>query len=237
MIKPQFTDLDHLTWKTLVLKQKPLREIQIIPEFSKGLVDLGIDESSIPDLEIVNKKLKNITGWQGVYVSGFEEPVSFFKMLSEKKFPIGSFIRNIENLSYTPEPDIFHDLYGHIPFFTLQEYSHFCQNFGLTALRYAHNPQIVEEFQRLFWFMIEFGLVETKAGLRVFGAGIASSFAECEYALSDRPKVMNFDLEVIRSKPFRIDILQETLFKMRSPSDLYDCLEAFEAPYKARIYV
>lgn len=231
MIKPIFTEMDHLTWKTLFEKQSPLRYTQIIPEFSQGLKVLGIDETKIPDLDIVNKKLQAMTGWQGVFVSGFEEPKSFFKMLSEKKFPIGSFIRNIENLSYTPEPDIFHDLYGHLPFFTILEYAQFCQEFGTRALKYIDQPNIVEEFQRLFWFAIEFGLIDTAQGTRIFGAGIASSFSECDYALSLQPKVVEFDLETIRKKPFRIDLLQDTLFKFKSANDLYQSLEAFEKKY------
>jgi len=232
MISPSFTEQDHKTWQTLYRNQTPLRSQQMVSVFSQGLTKLGITDERIPQLSEVNSKLKPLTGWQGVFVKGFEEPRSFFKMLSEKKFPIGSFIRSPEDLSYTPEPDIFHDLYGHMPFFIDSQYGDFCQEFGNRALKYVGNEQIVKEFQRLFWFMIEFGLLETVDGNRIFGAGIASSHSECAYALSNKPQVKMFNIEDIRRQDFRIDMIQNILFKIKSTQDLYSCLEEFEKPYR-----
>ena len=157
----------------------------------------------------------------------------FFAMLANKHFPIGGFIRDPKDLSYTPAPDVFHDLYGHIPFYTIPEYADFCENFGRCALKYKNNTQAIEEFQRLFWFTVEFALTKTKSGVRIFGAGIASSFSECAYALSNQPRVHAFDLEVIRQKDFRIDILQTDLYLLESPQQLYSCLAEFEKKYKA----
>lgn len=225
---PQFTKQDHETWKELFLKQAPLRDFQIIPEFSKGLKLLEMNYDAIPDLSLVNSRLEKLTGWNGQYVDGFVEPVDFFKMLSDKKFPIGNFIRDPKDLSYTPEPDVFHDLYGHIPFYTIPEYAYFCEEFGRRALKYKNEKKAVDEFQRLFWFTVEFGLVQTLRGVRIFGAGIASSFSECAYALSEKPRVHSFDLSVMRNKDFRIDLIQEDLFLMDSPQQLYACLEQFE---------
>ncbi len=230
--RPVFTENEQLTWKQLFENQTPLRKTQIIPEFSDGLESLGITSNQIPDLDSVNERLKRMTGWQGIFVKGFESPSTFYEMLSEKKFPIGSFIRDSKDLSYTPEPDIFHDLYGHIPFYTIPEYGDFCQDFGQRGLHYLKSEKITEEFQRLFWFTIEFGLLKTSAGLKIFGAGIASSFGECAYALSDQPVKKKFDIEEIRNKSFRIDLMQKELFVIENMNQLYQCLDDFERIYK-----
>lgn len=229
MITPRkYTPEDHDTWRRLFERQTPLRSAQIIPEFTKGLELLGITGEQIPNLEKVNEKLYALTGWRGVLVEGLEGPDAFYKMLANKTFPVGNFIREPKDLSYTPEPDVFHDLYGHLPFYTIPEYGKFCQDFGVRGQKYLSSPEITEEFQRLFWFTAEFGLIKTSAGLRIFGAGIASSFGECAYALSETPKVINFDLNKVRNQPFRIDIMQDTLFLLESAQQLYSCLDDFE---------
>ena len=226
-----FTPEEHKTWKLLFDRQTPLRSEQLIPEFSEGLAILGITHENIPDLNQVNDRLYPLTGWQGVPVNGFEGPETFYHMLAERKFPIGNFIRDIKDLSYTPEPDIFHDLYGHIPFFTIPAYADFCCEFGLRSSRYLFSEKITREFQRFFWFSIEFGLIKTKKGRRIFGSGIASSFGECEYALSTKPQVVPFNLEKMREQEFRIDVIQNILFELDSAEQLYQCLDAFEKPY------
>ncbi|MGZ3773449.1 MAG: phenylalanine 4-monooxygenase [Pseudobdellovibrionaceae bacterium] len=234
MITPRnYTTEDHETWRRLFQRQTPLRSVQVIPEFSKGLELLGITDERIPDLEKVNAKLRSLTGWEGVLVQGLEGPEAFYRMLANKQFPIGNFIRDPKDLSYTPEPDVFHDLYGHIPFYTMPEYGEFCQEFGIRGQKYLSSEKITEEFQRLFWFTAEFALIKTTAGIRIFGAGIVSSFGECAYSLSGKPNVLNFDLEKIRNKEFRIDIMQETLFLLDSTEQLYGCLDEFEKGYLA----
>ena len=222
---------EHETWRILYARQAEKRSEQIIPEFSFGLEALGFKADRIPDLNAINKKLKALTGWQGVAVEGFEEFHSFYEMLANKQFPIGNFIRDRKDLSYTPAPDVFHDLYGHIPFLATPEYAHFNYDFGRRLLKYTDRPQVLREFERLYWFSMEFALIETPAGRRIFGAGIASSHKECAYALSTEPEVVPFDIEVIRQQDFRIDILQPRLFCLKSRAQLYQCLDAFEKPY------
>ena len=234
IVNPEFSQQDHQTWRQLFQNQSPLRCEQIIPEFTEGLNYLGITQDHIPDLAAVNSKLQKKTGWEGVFVKGFESPLTFYEMLAHKKFPIGSFIRDAKDLSYTPEPDIFHDLYGHIPFYTIPEYASFCQDFGQRGLKYLNSEKITEEFQRLFWFTIEFGLLKTTKELKVFGAGIASSFGECAYALSNKPVKKAFNLEDIRNKPFRIDLMQDQLFVIEDIHQLYKCLDDFEKKYKEK---
>jgi phenylalanine-4-hydroxylase len=226
-----FTPSEHGTWKTLFDRQAVLRDVQIHPIFSRGIQALGMTGERIPDLERVNAKLRKLTGWEGVAVEGFEEIESFYPMLARRQFPIGNFIRDKKDLSYTPAPDVFHDLYGHLPFFTDPVYADFCHEFGVRAMKHIEHHERLLEFERLFWFALEFGLIEMPEGRRIFGAGIASSFGECEYALSDRPNVVPFDLDVIRKREFRIDVFQETLFLLRNVNELYECLGEFEKSF------
>lgn len=226
-----FTPTEHRTWKALFDRQSPKRDSQIIPQFSKGLQALQITADCIPDLENVNSRLRKLTGWEGVPVEGLEEGESFYTMLADKKFPIGNFIRDEKDLSYTPAPDIFHDLYGHIPFYADSQYAEFCEEYGKQASQFKNDAKILREFERFFWFTVEFGLIETSQGRRIFGAGIASSYGECEYALSDKPEILPFDVELIRNQEFRIDVFQEKLFLLKNTDQLYRSLETFSRVY------
>lgn len=224
----KFSPVEQATWRKLFKIQTPKRELQKHGVFLNGLDILKITEEEVPNLDFVNKELLRLTGFQGVPVEGLETPRDFFAMLAERKFPVGNFIRSNDDLSYTPAPDVFHDLYGHIPFLTNLEYANFCYGFGKRAMRYAQRPDILNQFDRLFWFAVEFPLIKTSKGDRIFGSGIASSFIECEFALSRKPKVEPFDVNIIRQTSFRIDTLQERLFILENTEQLYSCLDAFE---------
>jgi phenylalanine-4-hydroxylase len=223
----EFSKEEHETWKMLYERLTPLREKQLHPIFLKGLEVLGFTSDHIPDLEKVNQKLEALTGFKGVPVDGLEKGCDFFRMLSHREFPIGNFIRNKNDLSYTPAPDVFHDLYGHIPFFADSAYADFCYRFGKEASRFSLEPSILKEYETLFWFGVEFPLIDTPEGKRIFGGGIASSFTECAYALSDKPHVFPFNPSMIRKKDYRIDQLQTELFILKSPEELYCCLDGF----------
>lgn len=212
------------TWSTILDNHSRTREEQVVDLFHKGIKTLGIDSRNIPTLEVVNEKLKPLTGFQGVFVDGLEEGNNFYKMLSKRKFPVGNFIRDKQDLSYTPEPDIVHDLYGHLPFFVDKDYSDFCQKFGEMACQFADREDLLRQFERFFWFTIEFGLIKTSEGIRVFGAGIASSTGECNYALGGEPEVLPFDVDTIRKQEFRIDQMQKKLFLIENTEQLYGSL-------------
>lgn len=222
-----FTSEDHETWKEILTIHEKKRDQQICDIFLDGLKKLHLTKDRIPSLAEVNHIIRQCSGFEGVFVEGLEEGPSFYKMLSERKFPVGNFIRSREDLSYTPAPDIVHDLYGHLPFYTDKAYGDFCQRFGQAACRYADRADILHQFERLFWFTAEFGLVKTTKGIRIFGAGIASSTGECDYALSSTPEVRPFDLENIRKQEFRIDLMQKVLYCLESPEQLYNCLPQF----------
>jgi phenylalanine-4-hydroxylase len=224
----QFTSEEDQTWRELFERQEKLRSQQIYHIFEDGLAVLEMESTRVPDLDRVNSILMKKTGFKGVPVTGHEDPRSFFPMLARGDFPIGNFIRDRKDINYTPAPDVFHDLYGHLPFYANEDYAKFSKDFGRRGSKYIENPDLLRQWERLFWFGLEFSLVKTPSGNRVFGAGLASSFGETAYALSSKPEVIPFDLEVIRRQEFRIDIFQEKVFILESPEQLYGCLDAFE---------
>jgi phenylalanine-4-hydroxylase len=223
-----FTPEEHETWKVMFERQVPKRDQQIFHLFSEGIRALGIDAERVPDIEAVNAKLKRLTGFEGVPVVGLEEDQPFYQMLGERQFPIGNFIRDRKDVSYTPAPDVFHDLYGHLPFLADRDYADFCAELGRRATKVGQNSDSLKQWARLFWFAVEFSLIKTPVGNRIFGAGIASSYGECEYALSTRPEILPFDLETIRLRDFRVDEFQRTIFLMESTQQIYGCLDEFE---------
>ncbi len=224
-----FSELEHDTWRRLYERLGECRARQAHPLFVRGLEALGITGESIPRLDEVNARLMALTGWRGVPVTGLEDGRSFFALLAERCFPIGAFIRDAKDLSYTPAPDVFHDMYGHLPLFADPDYAAFNEAFGKVASRHAHDPVRLRQFERLYWFGLEFPLIETPQGRRIFGGGILSSFGESNYALSGEPEVLPFSLELIRDQEFRIDQMQTRLFVLDRPETLYGGLAQFEA--------
>lgn len=224
-----FTEQEHSTWRQLFERLADCRERLAHPMFVAGLDALGIDGHRIPALPDVNERLFARTGWRGVPVTGLEDAKSFFQLLARREFPIGAFIRDARDLSYTPAPDVFHDMYGHLPLFADREYADFNHRIGLAAQRWLDDPIQLRRFERYYWFGLEFPLVETPVGRRIFGGGILSSFGESAYALSPEPEVLSFDLEAIRDQEYRIDVMQPRLFVLDTPDTLYSSLRSFEA--------
>ncbi|MCO5143889.1 MAG: phenylalanine 4-monooxygenase [Oligoflexia bacterium] len=211
-------------WKSILSEHSKTRSNQVYELFDQGITRLGIEPNQIPDVNEINRRLEPMTGWRGILVNGLEEGSVFYKMLANRLFPIGNFIRDKKDLSYTPEPDIVHDLYGHLPFLTDKKYADFCQKLGEAACRVMDRPDLLRQYERFFWFTVEFALVNTPKGNRIFGAGIASSIGECTYALSKEPELLPFDVDTIRKQEFRIDQMQAKLFLLESPEQLYESL-------------
>ncbi|MCB0405386.1 MAG: hypothetical protein KDD51_11425, partial [Bdellovibrionales bacterium] len=161
-------------------------------------------------------------------VDGLEGGDSFYPALARREYPIGNFIRDAADLGYTPAPDVIHDLYGHIPLLANADYADFCQRYAATACKYLDDSTRFAQFERFFWFTVEFGLIETSKGRRIFGAGILSSKAESDYALSFGPEVVKFSIEAIVRQDYRIDQFQQRLFLLQSTQQLYESLPAVE---------
>lgn len=232
-----FTPAEHDTWRALFARLAHCRDHLAHPTFVAGLSALGITGERIPDLGTVNARLHALTGWRGVPVTGLEDAASFFTLLARREFPIGAFIRDAKDLSYTPAPDVFHDLYGHLPLFADPAYADFNHRIGLAALPHLSDPLQLRRFERFYWFALEFPLVETPTGRRIFGGGILSSFGESAYSLTPAPdggpETVPFDVRQIRDHEYRIDIMQPRLFVLDRPESLYESLPAFESTLAA----
>lgn len=224
-----FTSTEHETWAKLFKGLAHCRAQQAHPLFASGLDALEITAAGIPSLNAVNERLYKRTGWKGVLVAGLEDNTSFFRRLARREFPIGNFIRDARDINYTPAPDIFHDLYGHLPLLADADYADFIYRFGVAAMRYVNDPQLFEQFGRLFWFGVEFPLIKYGGEVRIFGGGILSSRGECDYCLSPEPAVVAFDPEEIRRRRYHIDDFQSRLYVLTSPRQLYESLDGFAA--------
>jgi phenylalanine-4-hydroxylase len=161
-----------------VVRTSGAADAQLVPMFMRGLHALGLDTARIPSLDEVKAMLVFLTGWRGVFVKGLEDADGFYRLLRDRKFPIGHFVRDRRDLNYTPAPDVVHDLYGHIPFHADEAYADYCQRYGELACQFLGDPTRLRKLERYFWFTNEFGLVQTAQGRRIFGAGIASSVGE-----------------------------------------------------------
>ena len=223
-----FSESEHATWKSLFNNLDHCRKHQAHSIFANGVQKLGLNGERIPDLKEVNRTLSKISGWQGIAVEGLEENESFFTGLANRTFPIGNFIRDARDINYTPAPDVFHDLYGHLPFFTDMAYAEFCQDLGVRAAKKSNNSQAMVLWGRLFWFGVEFTLIKTTQGTRIFGGGILSSFGESNYCLSDAPVVRPFSPKDIVAKDYKIDEFQKEVFILEKPNQLYECLDEYE---------
>lgn len=219
----QWTDIENQTWATLIKRQSEVIKGRACDEFMKGLEILDFPTDRIPQLHELNEKLSSSTGWGVEAVPAVIQPKEFFTLLANKRFPAATFIRTPEELDYLQEPDIFHEVYGHCPLITNQAYADFLERFGKLALEVE--PKDRRLLFRLFWFSIEFGLVQTENGLKAYGGGILSSIGETQYCLTETPEVEKFDsLNVLRT-PFRIDIMQPLYFVLDQFEDLFTILD------------
>lgn len=224
-----FSSVDDQTWNTLINRQHDILAQRAHPLFLQGLETLGIQNTGVPSLESVNKRLKAKTGWQAVH-SGYISAEELFDLLAHRCFPVTDFIRKPEQLDYLQEPDIFHDMFGHVPLLSEPTFADYMQLFGKRGLE-AASKGFTTYLERLYWFTVEFGLINTVDGVRIYGAGIASSKEESIYSIDDStPKRLPFDaLTVLRSQ-FKTDQLQRVYRVVDDFAQLYQVLEQDMTP-------
>lgn len=214
---------ENQTWNKLITRQTEVLQGRACSEYLKGIEILNFPTNRIPQLSEINKTLDGLTGWGVQPVAAVIQPEEFFTLLSNKKFPAATFIRIPEELDYIQEPDIFHEIFGHTPLLSNKTYASFIHEFGKMAL--AASPKERSKLFRLFWFTVEFGLVNSKEGIRAYGSGILSSIGETSYCLTDASKKKPFSaLDVLRT-PFRIDIMQPVYYVLNDFSDLFHILD------------
>jgi len=216
----RYTPADHAVWKTLFERQTRLLPNRACDEFVAGLRALPIVGDAIPDFRRLSDVLVKRTGWQVIAVPGLVPDEVFFEHLAHRRFPAGRFIRRADELDYLEEPDVFHDVFGHVPMLMNPVIADFVQAYGVGGLR-AQRLGVLPQLARVYWYTVEFGLVEQHGGLRIYGSGIASSFTESVFALDDAsPNRLRFDLERVMRTTYRIDDFQETYFVLHDLDDL-----------------
>ena len=215
-----YTAQDHRTWRTLFARQTELLKGRVVAEYCAGLEALGITSAAIPDFAEMNRVLARATGWSVVAVPGLVPDAVFFAHLAARRFPAGYWIRSPEQLDYIEEPDVFHDVFGHVPLLMQPRYADYMAAYGRAGLAYAGDAAL-ENLARLYWYTVEFGLMRTPAGLRIFGAGILSSAGESIYALeSPQPVRIAFDCERALRTRYEIDHYQGIYFVLSAYDDL-----------------
>lgn len=209
-------------WDTLFARQSKMLPNRVVPEFIAGLDVLRMAKPGIPNFEELSERLMAATGWQVVAVPGLVPESVFFDHLANRRFVAGRFIRTPEQLDYLQEPDIFHDVFGHVPLLTNPVFADYMQAYGKGGQR-AAGAGAIEKLARLYWYTVEFGLINTEAGLRLYGSGIVSSYAESLFALEDpSPNRLGFNLRRLLQTDYRIDDYQQTYFVIESFEDLLE---------------
>ncbi len=230
-----YTAAEHATWKTLFERQIKLVPGRASQAYMDGLKALPITADEIPDFARLSDIMEKRTGWRVVAVPGMVPNDVFFDHLANRRFPAGQFIRKAHQLDYLQEPDVFHDIFGHVPMMMNPVMADFMQAYGEGGKR-AEALGLLDNLARLYWYTVEFGLVEEPEGLRIFGAGILSSFTETRFALeSQSPNRIGFDLKRVLRTNYRIDEFQEAYFVLPNLDTLLDLANTDFAPVYAAI--
>jgi phenylalanine-4-hydroxylase len=220
----EFTNEENETWEILSRRQVKVIEGRACDEFIAGIERLGMPMDRIPQIAEVSEAMRPHTGWSVKAVPAIIPINDFFQLLVNRQFPAATFIRTREELDYLQEPDLFHEYFGHCPLLTYQPYADFVQAYGEVALR--ADKKVRKLIARLFWYTIEFGLLNTPKGTRIYGGGILSSKAETIFATdSDKPKRLPLDIMTALRTPYDIDVIQPIYFCLEKLSDLYQILE------------
>ncbi|MDH4426106.1 MAG: phenylalanine 4-monooxygenase [Acidovorax sp.] len=224
-----YTEADHDTYRRLYERQRALLPGLASEAFIQALPSLGASDR-IPRFEEVNERLHKATGWELVGVPGLIPEVPFFTLLANRKFPVTDWIRKPEEFDYIVEPDIFHDLFGHVPLLFNPVFADYVQRYGQGGLK-AQGLGACEMLSRLYWYTIEFGLIREAGGLRAYGAGILSSAGELAYSVqSPEPQRIPLALARTMRTRYKIDTYQQTYFVIDSFEQLFDMTAADFAP-------
>lgn len=228
-----YTREEHDRWNRLFARQAKILPGRACDAFLDAKRQLELSREGIPDFHELSERLSRLTGWRVVPVAGLIPDDAFFDHLANRRFPAGAFIRPEHELDYLSEPDVFHDVFGHVPLLADPIYAQFLEAYGKGGQRALQRGQL-HNLARLYWYTVEFGLIETCAGLRIFGAGILSSPGESVFSLEDSsPNRVAFDLARIMRTRYIISDYQQTYFVVESFEQLLEeCYQDFGALYE-----
>jgi len=219
-----YTPEDFDVWKLLFDRQHRNLPAAASEVFLEGLNKILFSADSIPEFDQTNQLLQSITGWQLAVVPGIVPDYTFFELMSNRRFPATTWLRKMSELDYLEEPDMFHDVFAHVPLLTNQSFVDFLEELSRIGLHYSGNTYAIELLSRIYWFTVEFGLIREKNGLRIYGAGILSSAGETKFCLSDAPPHFEFDVATILATPYRKDVFQDRYFVIESYEQLYQSI-------------
>jgi len=219
-----YSRTEHEVWDTLFKRQRELLPGRACAEFLAGVERFGLGDGGIPKFSDLNAVLGEATGWEVVAVEGLLPDAVFFDHLANRRFPVSWWIRKPDQLDYLSEPDLFHDLFGHVPLLLNPVFADYMQAYGRGGMKaFAIGPEALMNLTRLYWYSVEFGLINTSEGMRIYGAGIVSSKGESIYSLdSAAPNRIGFDLKRVMNTRYRIDTYQQTYFVIDSFEQLFD---------------
>lgn len=228
-----YSKTDHEVWATLYKRQRELLPGRASREFLQTQDEMGMGEHGIPKFSDLNLQLKAKTGWEIIAVEGLLPELTFFDHLANRRFPVTWWIRKPEQLDYLSEPDLFHDLFGHVPLLMDPVFADYMEAYGKGGVKaHALGPEALSQLTRLYWYTVEFGLINTDEGLRIYGAGIVSSKGESIHCLeSHAPNRIGFDLLRVMNTRYRIDTYQKTYFVIDSYQQLFDATLPDFIPY------
>ena len=233
----RYTPQEHRTWATLFERQRTLLVGRACREFLENQQRFGMTADAIPRFDALNAVLRRATGWELVGVEGLLPELTFFDHLANRRFPVTWWIRKPEQLDYIAEPDLFHDLFGHVPLLLNPIFADYMQAYGRGGVKaHAVGPDALVNLTRLYWYTVEFGLIATPEGLRIYGSGIVSSKGESIHCLeSEAPNRIGFDLERVMRTRYRIDTYQKTYFVVDGFEQLFDATRPDFTPLYERL--
>lgn len=225
----KYTAEDFKVWKLLYERLMPHLPGAAVPEYLEGVRRVGFTADRIPDFNETNSVLQACTGWQLEVVPGLIPDKDFFELLANRKFPASTWLRKLSELDYLEEPDMFHDVFGHVPLLTNADLVSYLQELSKIALKYIGNAYAIELMSRIYWFTVEFGLIRHNGELRIYGAGILSSKGETQYSLHDpTPSRYPFNVVRILNTPYRKDEYQKEYFVIDGFNQLAECIPELE---------
>jgi phenylalanine-4-hydroxylase len=215
-----YTEEDHETWSILYARRMTRLREDGSRVFLRGAEKIGLARDRVPDLNDVNRRLAGLTGWQAIPVTGFMPAREFFGCLAQQRFPTTIILRSRAQLDYLEEPDIFHDVFGHVPLHADPVFADFLQRFGEVGAS-AESNENVTRMARLFWFTVEFGLVKEDGQTKMYGSGLISSHADAAHALGPKCDRRRFSLDAVWDQDFEIDRFQDVLFIVDDFQELF----------------
>lgn len=219
-----YTSEDFYVWRLLYERQLPFVQANASQLYLDALDKIGFNADEIPHFDETSKRLQQYTGWQLAVVPELVPQKDFFEMLTNKTFPATCWLRTLEELDYIEEPDMFHDVFGHVPLLVNSAYAEFMQNFGKLAMKWIDTPDAIPILARVYWFTIEFGLLHEGDSNKIFGAGIISSIGETAHVYKDESEKVPFNIHEMLTTEYRIDILQPKYFVIDSFEQLCNAI-------------